>query len=407
MRQELKAINLVISFALLSAAPAFAQAQSPQTTPEATASTVAYVYVQTLKGVNVYDAAADGKLTLVKGSPFATTGQMVGSNGKYFISAGTDLMHVYPVESNGAIGKQVAENNTQDYVSSACKGGTGTASANLDHTGQQLYVELNLPGSCEFLQSFNIGKDSGELTYVGTTDAHNNPYPYNEGQVISFIGNDKFAYVGPSPISAFELESNGALDAVNSFSEQDPAPTVSDALWSAMNVKADPTNHLAVSGFEYVPEDGSNEQVGPFQIASYTVDASGNIATTNTLADMPTSTVLPETLNMSPSGKLLAVAGTYSLNNDGFAGEAGLQVFHFNGASPITTYGKPLLTNVPIYFIHWDNNNHLYAVSDKLYVFTVTPTSMSQAPGSPYTLPALCESSGDDCSWGLAVVPKL
>jgi hypothetical protein len=386
MIRTYKTFNFVACLALLSAGSAFTQTPSKETTPETTASPVAYVYVQTLKGVNLYNAAVDGKLTLVKGSPFSTTGQMVGSNGKYFVSAGTNLMHAYSVESSGAIGKQVSEINTQSYVSSACKGGTGTASANLNHTGQQLYVELNLPGSCEFLQSFNIGKNSGELTYTGITDAHNNPYPYNEGQVISLTGDDKFAFVGPSPISAFERESNGALDAVNSFSEQDPTPEVSGALWSAMNVKADPTNHLAVSGFEYVPENGYNDQVGPFQLASYTVDASGNIATRNTLADMPTSTVLPETLNLSPAGNLLAVAGTYYLNNGGYAGEAGLQVFHFNGAAPIKTYGKPLLSGVPIYFIRWDNNNHLYAVSDKLYVFTVTPTSVSEAPGSPYKI---------------------
>jgi outer membrane protein assembly factor BamB len=80
---------------------------------------------------------------------------------------------------------------------------------------------------------------------------------------------------------------------------------------------------------------------------------------------------------MSPSGKLLAVAGT-----------TGLQVFHFNGANPITTY-TGLLTKNEIDQVFWDNNNHLYAVSrptGKLYVFTVTPTSHSQAPGSPYTI---------------------
>jgi len=76
-----------------------------------------------------------------------------------------------------------------------------------------------------------------------------------------------------------------------------------------------------------------------------------------------------------------------------------------DGAAPIKTYGKPLLSGVPIYFIRWDNSNHLYAVSDKLYVFTVTPTSVSQSPGSPYALPPLCQ--GERCSWGLTVVPKL
>ncbi len=36
-----------------------------------------------------------------------------------------------------------------------------------------------------------------------------------------------------------------------------------------------------------------------------------------------------------------------------------------------------------------NNANHRYAISNKagkLYVFTVTPTSHSQAPGSPYTV---------------------
>jgi hypothetical protein len=37
----------------------------------------------------------------------------------------------------------------------------------------------------------------------------------------------------------------------------------------------------------------------------------------------------------------------------------------------------------------WDNANHLYAISStagKLYVFTITPTSATQAAGSPYTI---------------------
>ncbi len=78
----------------------------------------------------------------------------------------------------------------------------------------------------------------------------------------------------------------------------------------------------------------------------------------------------------SPSGLLLAVGGN------------GLEVFHFNGASPITKY-TGLLTSDKIVQLFWDNDNHLYALSasaNKLFVFTVTPTSVSQAPGSPYTI---------------------
>ena len=97
------------------------------------------------------------------------------------------------------------------------------------------------------------------------------------------------------------------------------------------------------------------------------------------------SSARPNDLKMSPSGKLLAVAG---LN--------GLQVFHFNAAGPVTHY-TGLLATKNVLQCFWDNDNHLYAIesplsptgsltSGKLYVFTITPTSYSQAPGSPYTI---------------------
>ena len=108
------------------------------------------------------------------------------------------------------------------------------------------------------------------------------------------------------------------------------------------------------------------------------MDSQGNLTSTNTWEDMPTPDVQPATLNMSPSGKLLAVTGSYG----------GLQVFHFNGAKPITRFTK-VLTTALIGQIQWDNNNHLYALSDstnKLYVFEVTATSVNEAPGSPYTI---------------------
>jgi hypothetical protein len=70
------------------------------------------------------------------------------------------------------------------------------------------------------------------------------------------------------------------------------------------------------------------------------------------------------------------------------AGSGGLEVFHFNGAEPIT-HDTGLLTKDAIDQIVWDNTNHLYAISraaGKLFVFTVSPTSYKQAPGSPYSI---------------------
>src|SRR6202034_502280 len=112
-------------------------------------------------------------------------------------------------------------------------------------------------------------------------------------------------------------------------------------------VTADATNHLAAILFYNYGE----EQYDPPQLASYTVNSERDLSTTATAKNMPyTHVETPGLLNMPPKGNLLAVGGY------------GLQVFHFNGADPITSYSK-LLTNAAINQIHWDNDNQLYALS--------------------------------------------
>jgi hypothetical protein len=65
--------------------------------------TVSYVYVGTSQGVYLYNADSHGTLSLVSGSPFSIAGTATGSNGRYFLSQGTNYLHSYPVASNGAI----------------------------------------------------------------------------------------------------------------------------------------------------------------------------------------------------------------------------------------------------------------------------------------------------------------
>ena len=108
-------------------------AQTEETIATSTPAPVAYVYVQTTPGVMVYAAAANGTLTPVKGSPFKTTGQMEDISGKILISVGDTILHVYPIESNGAVGKQISETNTASYSGSECGITSGQGSV-LDHT---------------------------------------------------------------------------------------------------------------------------------------------------------------------------------------------------------------------------------------------------------------------------------
>jgi hypothetical protein len=197
----------------------------------------------------------------------------------------------------------------------------------------------------------------------------------------TILGNESFAYAISSyghqaNIIAFAREKAGDLQAIH-FNETDP--TNPDTNWTPSLVAADPTNHLAALLM-------ANDAV-PGQLASYTVDTHGNITSTNTSDNMPFADFAPTNLAMSPSGLLLAVGGGYPSGQ--FVGN-GLEIFHFNGANPLTL-DKVLFTNVDIDAVKWDTSNHVYAISystNRIYVYTVTPTSISSAPGSPYTIAA-------------------
>jgi hypothetical protein len=92
---------------------------------------------------------------------------------------------------------------------------------------------------------------------------------------------------------------------------------------------------------------------------------------------------------MSPSGKLLAAVGNQGFfPGGGGSTPDGIQIFHFNGAEPITRFSG-VLTATSIDWTRWDKSNHLYAFSSdatKLFVYTVTPTKITEAPGSPHAI---------------------
>lgn len=378
MGHAVRFLKLIFCLALLPTGLAFAQTTPDEVAPAVTAPPVAYVYIGTTKGVYLYDAASTGKLTRVSSTAYHPAGLAIGSNGKYFISLGKYLVHSYAVASNGAIGKSVSSINTADYYGNGgCDGyNYGTEGlANLSHTGQHLYVTYPFvtSGSCTpSIQTYDIGA-SGALTFNSGIFTGGNA---GNGlfQSPTIMANNTFAYaasdfdIGGSPgaFSGYVLGSNGDMQNLTTFNMGDEISLVD---YSPIDVVADPTNHLAAV-LDYVSEEGW----GPAQLASYTVDSQGNLSTTSTAENMPYAT--GGILNMSPSGKFLAVAGT------------GVQVFHFNGGNPITHYSS-VLTSSEIDEIHWDNSNHLYALSNakgKLYVFTITPTSIKAVSGSPFTV---------------------
>ena len=394
MTPAVTARKFVSSFASLAALAAMPALLS---TPAKAATPVAYVYVQTNPGINVYSVNSAGQLTLVKGSPFADAGQMEGNNGAYLIAVGTDYLHSYKIESNGAVGPQAAQIDTQGYDGSQCGNTNGGEpnGAQFDHTGHDFYVQLyGAPGNggvyavCAAWQSYRIESD-GAFTFLGAIEYGGNAdHDATESSIPTVSSNDAFAYgvfpefsgFSDTAFSTFTRNTSGELEVNNSFTEKDPSanPNMAGGPWTYFPVltQADPAGHLAVL---LVSESFNNccGAYGPEQLASYTINSSGGVASTSTWQNMPTPGFANATsMDMSPSGKLLALAGA-----------PGLQVFHFNGASPVTAFGTPLLTNVTIDQLAWDSSNHLYALSyssGELYVYTATPTGITPVTGSPY-----------------------
>jgi len=391
---------------LASAGSAFTQTMST----EASTAPIANVYVQTQKGVNVYNANAAGQLTLVNGSPFFESGQMEGVEGNYLISVGTDYLHTYALSTNGAVSKQASQINTQSYAGSQC-GNTDSAGSILDHSGKYFSVQLygatytesgNTYTRCSAWQSYKIAPN-GEMTFLGdavNTEQHSYHGSAESIGISTVSSNDTFAYgviydVYATGFSAFRRDTAGDLVFNTSFSEKDPTPNPSnpDSNYFPNLIAADPASHLAV--VMNMPFS-SNDNI--FQLASFTInDSTGAISSTNTWANMPTLQVYPTALALSWAGNFAAVGGVDTPDM------SGLQIFRFNGAAPATAYGGVLLPKVGINQVGWDKSNHLYALSyasGELYVYTVTSTSISEAPGSPYKV------SGAYGLKGLIVVPK-
>lgn len=385
----------------------------PQTSsdPTPTSVRVADIYVGTSGGVYLYHAGSNGNISLVSGSPFSVVGTAVGSNHHYFLSYGQTYLHAYPVTSNGALQGQVSQIYTPHYSASEC----GTIKgALLDHTGHVAYAQLygntsgGDQGACVGLQSFALSK-AGSLSFLGSTEFATETQTGIGGYapLINLSGSGSYAYSASydheCDLITWQLkrESSGAL-MLDSYGILNIPSTPSDWRWYPWVMTADPTNHMAVA---LGAESGSFGPCGDVshltQLASFTIGSDGILTTTNPPDNMPAPQVNPQILNMSVSGQFLAVGGNATIYGEEGEQTPGLQVFHFNGANPIVLFSNTL-TPTPIDEIHWDNTDHLYALSNsthKLYVYSVTSTSITAAPGSPFTIPSTPNA--------LSVVPLL
>jgi hypothetical protein len=380
-------VTLTLALAVaLSTAAAGAQALPNQSA--AAATNVARVYVQTAKGVNVYTTSSAGKLTLVSGSPFKNTvGLMIGAPGGHFITLGTTYLRSYAIKPSGGIGAQVAQINTALYTGAECG---ATHGGTIDRTGTEAYIRLDGSETCHSLQTFNINATTGAFTFGGSSYAGGGSQPPTFEGPLVVAGNNGHAYTFTQyyceqNFSAFYRDRFGAMNQATPTITF-PPPNGGEYFPSAMasdnqNVR---TSHMAVAIHEDFLDCGNNPS--PLALAAYTVDYYGNLFYNGAMLKLA---INAESMAINPQGNLLAVSAATS-NPFSTKDGPGLQVFHFNGGKPITGYSN-ILTKNPINSVAWDKSNHLYATSratNKLYVFTITPTSITAVAGSPFTLSA-------------------
>jgi len=418
MQHKFKTLNFVVNLALLTAVPAFTQIPSQ--------SPVAYVYVaQTdqlpsesfaTQPIYAFSVTSNGKVTPVEGSPFTEiSGMMVGANDTHFITNGyggdlsggqlpLNYLYSYEIASNGAIGKQVSEIDTQLYSGSDCSSAFGADfpdGAELDHTGQYVYM----PYCNNAVQTYKIAK-SGDLTFQNASiyddpTIYNTSHPIYDNQDLmdlglpKLIGNSAFAYSetlikeGPTDFPAtgfadFARKSDGSLEYLGIPSVTGPGlPENYFPYFTGLSTE-DPSNHLAVmlGMLKFTPPNTrANEGCA---LASFTVGSQGQLASTNTHENMPFLPFCGQGMLLSPNGKVLVV-----LPNNG----ASLQFFHFNGSEPITAFAQVTGKSGFFGIMAWDSSDHLYALNGltgRLHVYTVTSTAVVEAPGSPYDLPLHC-----------------
>jgi hypothetical protein len=362
-------LGLLLWLTLLTGA---ALAQTKTDEDEHTSSPVAFVYVSRTLHIDGFAAASDGKLTRVPGSPFLNpddygyvTSMVV--NKKYLFGG---PVYSYSIAADGAL-KPISEINSANYPGYC--GAGGLQPLQIDYTGTTLYND-----AC---QSFKI-EENGELQFLGAADDGVPDAPDDLSQLV-ILGTNKYAYqtgcvdaTGDPITLVYQRESNGFLTLI-SHSSVAPKTGNPEDVYCATYLAGDSANHLASVNRE--SNKVSGQYVGSWVLASYTADSRGELTTTSTYENMPASPA-PNTISISPTGKLLAVGG------DGF------QIFHFNGAEPITPYTGLIQANHGFGQFAWDNSNHLYALATgydgaELFVYTVTPTSIAEAPGSPYPVP--------------------
>jgi hypothetical protein len=355
-----------------------------QSSKSANAAPVAYAFVSTANPDNVYSLAvsSSGSFTHVDtvSSPTAIYHLSVTKSLLFGIDNASNI-YTYSISSTGAL-KLVSTTNAGKYVS----GFSSQYSAvvlQVDPAGATIYTMVGTSQTDWYLESFKI-ESNGELQFLGS--AYADPHAINQ---IRFVQNGQYAMTDGcyntaagasfttdsndiSDLVEYQHESNGFLTYIGT--SNDPPTAKGDDDYCAGLNASDPTDHVAI-GFTLFDPAGDDTEPG-MALGAYTV--TGTPTTTSTYENMPVTSVGdPYSMSIDPTAKILAVGG-----------EGSFQLYHFNGADPITQYSGVIQTNDLIRDIGWDKSSHMYLLTDhSVDIYNISTTSYTELKPWEFTAP--------------------
>jgi hypothetical protein len=371
------AVSLASTFAMVAAVTL--------TSAPASALPVAYVFVSTgnPNAVTSLAVSSTGAFTRVStvSSPTNIYHLSVTSKFLFGIDPASNI-YTYSIGSTGAL-KLVATTNAGKYVS-------GFSSAysipitQLDSAGATIYTMVGTSQTDWYLESFKI-ETNGALQFLGKSYA--DPSALDQ---IRFVQSGQFAMAdgcyNTAAGASFTTDSNDVNDILTykhettgfltytALSHDTPVAKSPYEYCAGLNA-SDSANHLAV-GFTIFNPPGDDEESG-MALGTYTVNTSGTPSTTSDYENMPVTSVAASAMGIDPTGKLLAVVGA-----------GGFEVFHFNGANPITKYTGEIKTSGANRFVAWDKTGHMYMLTDhSVDIFNITPTSYTELKPWEFTAP--------------------
>ncbi|HTX75653.1 MAG TPA: hypothetical protein VMD29_05545 [Terracidiphilus sp.] len=320
------------------------------------ASTAAFVYEtadvpntnSSVQAIYGYALSSGGQLTPIPGEPFG-----VGDGVNYYTACnGTYLFGIswgnpnnptwqniltYRIAANGALTKV----RTTPAASYSTTSGTHYlyGPLALDHSGQFLYVGVTGgPGlySDYGVMTFQVNHETGALDFLGET-----PFHGQDTSTIHFTGDDKYAFDENN--YEYMVAGNKTLVLLGN---------ATDAGFNGNYVDPDPLSNLAVL------DNG--------QLQSWFVHADGNLSQHSSDGQAAIHTNLwpynYSQMYFSPDGSMLALAGF------------GLDLYHFNGAKPMTNYKQLYAPGVYnsqtdttagtfVSIVGWDNDHHFITVN--------------------------------------------